>query len=474
MLLEDLRPLILETTIAPIHQKTIRLIKLHREKTCSTPYIPKEGCFKHSNPHAAPCMGDPDEKYSRFNYIDSSVYLNLLKRNQHELQEEEQRTPKTSFDHVFVKMALAFIGKEIQQATLEFPNEHELKEEIMKPTSGFYQLQAAEVESTPSFECDEETTNNSSSTQGRNIDINRSKRLGGSMYLDEASTFQFYQAEDGQLIFLNGFNMTLLMSDFSRSKPDNDDDDNHQNQKRSPELPPMPDFIHGRILEIERKNITSELRKRLSFLSYLPLFTDIIFVELDLNHILSEKTKQKFKGELAKRRKHRQSKVKAEKRENRALQREERARINDRKARLQLIDPDDAFFHSSALEEEPQLTAEDFSSTLVNTEDPREQYHPSPPLQPQAALGLSFSQACRRESGLVMPSTDAFPSLGSSVASSSLSDSKPRSSSWGDPKLIHSKPTTISLPGGGVKNKKKGKTKQRLLFSTGGQRGGGY
>ena len=57
--------------------------------------------------------------------------------------------------------------------------------------------------------------------------------------------------------------------------------------------PPFPDFIEGRILEIENVHVTHEVRKRMPFLSHIPLYSDVVFVELDLNHILTEETRRK-------------------------------------------------------------------------------------------------------------------------------------------------------------------------------------
>jgi hypothetical protein len=407
-------------------------------------------------------MGDPDDRYSRFNYVNSAVYVSLLQNHQTELLQEMQSTPNTSLDHVFSNMALEIVARDIQQANEESREERSLQEEIVKPTSGFYQPQVPE----PTLPSAESLTPTESDDKGNDIsqptsptspkdacNRNRLEKISGSLYLDELTTFQLYQAADGQLVFLNGFNMTCLLSDFSRSRPDQSD-----------AMPyPLPDSIEGRILEVERKNLTPELRKRLPFLSHLPLLADIVFVELDLNHILTDQTKQKFKADLDKRRKRRQSKVKAEKRADRVAQKEETERINERRARSQLIDPDDNFFHQY-VPEEPTLTAEDFAASIggVMTEQTT-----IPAVR--SVQGLNFSSAVRRDNGLVVSSTEAFPTLGSAVSIPSTSSNNKAVGRW------DTQPTSTSvagMPGKKGGSRKKG-GKGKLLFSTGGQRAAG-
>eukprot|EP00559_Dactyliosolen_fragilissimus_P002693 CAMPEP_0184873220 /NCGR_PEP_ID=MMETSP0580-20130426/41724_1 /TAXON_ID=1118495 /ORGANISM="Dactyliosolen fragilissimus" /LENGTH=552 /DNA_ID=CAMNT_0027376103 /DNA_START=605 /DNA_END=2263 /DNA_ORIENTATION=- len=122
----------------------------------------------------------------------------------------------------------------------------------------------------------------------------RSTRLGGTMYVGDNCT-HFYQASDGQLIFLSPFNMKCLSSDFSASGLESCS-------------PPFPDIVEGKILDIERIHLTRDRRKQMPFLSHLPLYTDIFFVELDLNHILSSMSRDLYKGEMQLRRKKRLAK----------------------------------------------------------------------------------------------------------------------------------------------------------------------
>jgi hypothetical protein len=325
------------------------------------------------------------------------------------------------------------------------------------------------------------------------------KKIQGSMYLDTLNAVHFYQAENGQLVFLNGFNMTCLLSDFSKAPPapvhdEKVEDNAEQNDRKQQEeinrtiQAPLPDFIEGRVLEIENVHLTPESRKRMPFLNHIPLYTDIVFVEVDLNHMLSEVTRRKFKADIAKRRKRRQSKIQTEKRADRVIQKEEQQRINERKARLQTVDPNDEFFQlSSAVSEPTELqsiidTIQDFGPALlsansridqevdianeINDASNRENSSSQPSSTSIPTSSFSFSQAARRGNDHVtLSSAEAFPALSSSSAFPSLGStrSQPSSGSYLAPKPQNEENQPI------VKKKKKGK--KLVLFSTGGARG---
>ena len=262
-------------------------------------------------------------------------------------------------------------------------------------------------------------------------------------------------------------------------------------------------------------------------MNHIPLYTDIVFVKLDLNHILSAATRRKFKNDLGKRRKRRQSKIQAEKHADRVILKQDQDRINERKARSQTVDPDDAFFQAAATisgpaapSEQPDLIildAADFgpmpgadtgtgatttSTTSSNLEseanrinnDAGTERNSSPP-----SSSFSFSQAAQRGSSAAnnfSAAAEAFPALSPSAAfptlggSSSASAPAPApashasgsSSSWrSESSTVAAKlaaknapsvdpATTVHGTPGGSKKKKK-KVKNLVLFSTRGARG---
>lgn len=302
-----------------------------------------------------------------------------------------------------------------------------------------------------------------------------------SMYMDDEGSTHFYQCEDGQLCFLSRFNMSCLLSDFSAKVPDQEALSsgkalNFWQQRR---LLPLPDFVEGEIVEIENIQLTEETRKRMPFLAHLPLYTDIRFLEIDINNLLSMETKNKFKADFEMRRKRRQSRVKAEKREDKIARKQEMERINELKARTRQIDPNDEFFQVSPPPEDPlDLSSEAFGPAISGNPGgggPR----------PAAAPTSSFSFSNITQSGGAFPALNTnseanFPSLGASAPPKT----KPAPSvpSWGSPARPKAPAAVspISAPGFAEKKpaapgpKKKSKGKKILLFSSGGHRGSGY
>ena len=299
--------------------------------------------------------------------------------------------------------------------------------------------------------------------------------LDATMYLDEDST-QFYQSSDGQLCFLSRFNMSCLSSEFTAHVPEIDDDIRKEiSPSQLRRLRPLPDAIEGFVLEKENIHLTPDVRKRMPFLSHLPLYTDIHFVELDLNNLLSSETKQKFKSEMENRRKKRKNKVAADKRADRAAKQKEEARINELKSRIQRIDPNDGFFQSSIPEEPTLLTGEEFGPAISESTADGDTINTRPPSQPQ----MSFSAITVSNLNPMAVTEDAFPSLSSSPPSGQ--GSRTSIPTWSSPPGWHGRARAKAVEEGGLPvpeeptptgKGRKGK-KKVLLFSTGGHRGTG-
>eukprot|EP00531_Pseudo-nitzschia_arenysensis_P002916 CAMPEP_0116148456 /NCGR_PEP_ID=MMETSP0329-20121206/18380_1 /TAXON_ID=697910 /ORGANISM="Pseudo-nitzschia arenysensis, Strain B593" /LENGTH=288 /DNA_ID=CAMNT_0003644617 /DNA_START=88 /DNA_END=954 /DNA_ORIENTATION=- len=286
--------------------------------------------------------------------------------------------------------------------------------------------------------------------------------------------------------------MSCLLSDFSKGPPSDENSPDYTEKSKKESLGrdkiiqnragPLPDFLEGRVLEKENVHLTAEIRKRMPFLNHIPLYTDIVFVELDLNHILSEETRRKFKNEISKRRKKRQSKFQAEKRADHQAQKQDQDRINARKARLKTIDPEDEFFRAaltvlpeSVVEDAdfgPLLARESLVSSNENTEEilaVGENIHESQP------PSFSFSQAAQRANAVeafpTLSSSEAFPTLGSEQPS--VSSRRGGSSSWKSKSSSAKVGSSITVGSGSYAsgNKKKKKGEKLVLFSTGGARG---
>lgn len=542
IIVDDMRPVSFDVVQPVVLQQPVRLRKLHRQKASSSPFLPVKGAPMHSSPHFAPIVGiDADARYSRFNYLDPEAYHASLVSHQGELRKEMKDIvslggASASTEQLYLSLAMEMVLEEQRKAHQELEDEQALIARFACSNTGMYQAQSPALEFHPekieeerlvdadscgdlpsspvqryrgdsigSFKSVDTAATPCSQNEG-DAGANKGlssppatpnqkrfarkklrKKVYGSMYLDTENTVHLYQADDGQLVFLNGFNMTCLLSDFSKSPSCCTEDQAKMNNNSSLNpLPPLPDFIEGRVLEKELVHLTSETRKRMPFLNHIPLYTDILFVELDLNHLLSEATKQKFKNEIIKRRKKRQSKVQAEKRADRVAKKEDQDRINERKARLQSVDPDDEYFHAAVqLSEElvaaenTTTTTEDFGPLLGGERSNRDGVVPEVAAEGTA---FSFSQAARRGTAAVLSVAEAFPELSSSNAFPSLGSTSsvaaaapPKATPWGSASssaktLSSNSSSTQPRNAPGTKKKKK-KGEKLVLFSTGGARG---
>lgn len=346
-----------------------------------------------------------------------------------------------------------------------------------------------------------------------NYNARRQSNAGGSMYLDEEDEYVLYQAKDGSLCFLSGFNMNCLRTEFSTGPPPLFDEAmmgnlslQHASETANPPLnlqqhqqqqhvrrQPLPDVIEGRVLATERAHLTADFRQRRRFLSHLPLYSDLCFVEINLGHLLSSRTKKVFKNEFQKRNQARLNQIKAERRADERERRKEEARINERKARMQRIDPSDDFFQPALPPEpEPTLTGDDFGPSIsgqasASAGDDSNSNNLNTEGQPSTATStnnMSFSQVIRAGEAFPTlgsaPNETNFPALGAPASPPTGVRRAPAPRPWGN--SVKTAPAagpadaSVAVPvasGSTAPRGKKGKAKKVVLFSTGAQRGGG-
>ncbi|CAB3373970.1 Hypothetical predicted protein [Cloeon dipterum] len=107
-------------------------------------------------------------------------------------------------------------------------------------------------------------------------------------------TFYFYQADDGQHVYLHALNVHMI-------------------EHTHGELEHCPTTIRGRIVEKEAVSMSSELRQRLRCLQHLPLTCQFEVVELELRPpAVSRPTLHHFREQLEARRKQRQRRAREE------------------------------------------------------------------------------------------------------------------------------------------------------------------
>lgn len=413
-------------------------VKLHRHKSCPCPYLPQSNQPQRRCEFAAPTVGEADAPYCRFNYVDYVSYKRLLERYQTKIQDYYLH-PESDRERVCVLLALQYLVERLSTIQSDAASEEEIIREWQEPRVGLYQSipDCALVRRSMNGQEGEGTICN----DGNRQPAHPRQLHGGSMYLDNEHEYILYQDISGQLCFLSGFNLNCLRTEYSLSETTR---------------PPLPDEIHGTVIECVSVHLTPDIRQRRRFLSHLPLYIDIQFVELNINHHLSAPTKQMYQSEFQKRKAQRQKKQQLERKLDRKKLREEQHRIEQLKARHVQIDPNDAFFHVSV----PQSvqSGDDFGPALPGSNSPTTQRGQRVPPH-DAEPTMTFSRICL--AGEAFPSLEAdntemnFPSLGSTL---SRGHAPPPPRPWGQSAKTQSKP----------KSKKK-----IVLLSTGGHRGSG-
>jgi Zinc finger, C3HC4 type (RING finger) len=123
----------------------------------------------------------------------------------------------------------------------------------------------------------------------------------------------FYQAEDGQNLFLHSLNSRLLQAAYGA-------------------LEQSPLTVTGKIVQKDCCSLSDDLRKRLRYLQHLPVSSSFEIVEIELDRgLIGQEVLDRFHGELAQRRKMRQRKNREENIRERHI-----SELNDRQMGLSM------------------------------------------------------------------------------------------------------------------------------------------
>jgi hypothetical protein len=120
----------------------------------------------------------------------------------------------------------------------------------------------------------------------------------------------FYQVNNGSLSFLHPLCLRCLIDYYSSLATI----DPAQQQTVSSEEKPIsfPEFLIGKVVEIEKIRLTNALKQKYSFLRYLPQYAEIEFIEIELKPLVSKSVYSKFASEIMKRHSKRKEKQKLE------------------------------------------------------------------------------------------------------------------------------------------------------------------
>jgi len=140
------------------------------------------------------------------------------------------------------------------------------------------------------------TISNDASVHGdQSIDMVRSPTFPGEVK-PKSDSYHFYQAEDGQNIFLHSINARTLIEEYG-----------------SLDIGPLK--VQGQIIDYEYYTMTKELRKRFRYLSHLPLSSEFMICELIIKPpLLSKRTIHNFMPEFKNRKALRLKKFKEQQR----------------------------------------------------------------------------------------------------------------------------------------------------------------
>jgi hypothetical protein len=119
----------------------------------------------------------------------------------------------------------------------------------------------------------------------------------------------FYQAKDGQNVFLHPLCHRILSTEYSG------------------DYAGAPQLVAGSVQEIERHTMDDVLRRRYRFLGHLPLGCEFVFVELDLNGVVAETTLDLFKDEISLREQGRKRRALASAREDRQIEKQKSEKL---------------------------------------------------------------------------------------------------------------------------------------------------
>ncbi|GBP14516.1 RING finger protein 10 [Eumeta japonica] len=251
---------------------------------------------------------------------------------------------------------------------------------------------------------------------------------------NQAKYFYFYQAEDGQQVFLHSVNVRMLCASWGA-------------------LVAAPSVIRARVLRRDTASLTEESRKRMPCTAHLPLHCPFEIVELDLQppHV-TQSAIHAFSDELQRRARARVRLEREEKRRERAYRRALEGPPRPDLSSARHFPP--ASPSASHLQDLPPLTAQPEPEPTLSSS-------PSP-----SSSGLSFAKMASTSGTWRVraprPVTPPPPPPPDDDAASYA----PRALSLSDAieAALH------AAPAGAAPTKNKKKSKQKLLFATGMQR----
>ncbi|KAI8890040.1 hypothetical protein K501DRAFT_169488 [Backusella circina FSU 941] len=153
--------------------------------------------------------------------------------------------------------------------------------------------------------------------------------------------FYFYQAVDGQHIYLHPLDIRILKYEFG-------------------DYEKFPRQIEVKVTSVQESTLTEDLRKRCKYLGHLPLGCDVTFLEINVRDIVSPETVKAFNNELGARIKKRKDKERREDQKQKQAENQQKIYIEQEQQSERERMANDPFFnmyrpHMTEDESEEQL-----------------------------------------------------------------------------------------------------------------------
>lgn len=273
---------------------TLRLMRREKNSLFATPVEPMihpPTTFLSVSKSAA------NQIYSKLLIANVKDIVNIIERERSELELELRNNPDMASD---IQKALDELLKREEQLPWKIAESKDpiSMENTMKKDITEEMLQASEINV---YTCKEDTTllTKQSSTDSVSSDSQSASSPSKFLY--------FYQAEDGQHIYLDSLNVSML-------------------KKQYGSLEHCPSVITGKLLEKQASICTESLRRKLPYICHLPLTCVFESVEIELKPpVISNEILSDFQETLKSRQKNREQKERAEKkREKRIIEDENR------------------------------------------------------------------------------------------------------------------------------------------------------
>ncbi|XP_076662328.1 E3 ubiquitin-protein ligase RNF10 [Halictus rubicundus] len=248
-----------------------------------------------------------NEVYSKLLIANTDHVMNILECERVQLKLEMLDNPDSP-ENCYIEEALNELSKREELL-------NEIKSKSEADTTGQEEDSVTEDQQSVQHELEihEKTNNVANEKEIKNDDEASSKIIESSNISQSTSGvqkfFYFYQADDGQHLYLHAMNVKMLEQQYGS-------------------LENSPHTIEGKLLEKEGGSITEDLRRRLRYLCHLPLTCQFELAEIDLKPpIVSQEVLTSFQDQLVLRQKRRQQREREERKREKKITEEQNKRM---------------------------------------------------------------------------------------------------------------------------------------------------